>query len=308
MVNGVATPEVKIAPPPPKIEARPQAPKGDSKEVKQFGQMAEAALNNKKKPTEALAAIAGWDIKGKADNQLLEMQKYVLTNKKITPEKGEELMEKIAVLGNKSYEGILPVMEDLDKAVHEEAKSSTLSPFIRDLSFHYIRREIEALKQFDTPEAKLDLQQHEADLKAIEEKRVGITPQEDEVVKLANVLRGEKSLPAKFKDSPLEAIDDFFEHNLKKIVKNEKMRAQLAQKLELDPENLNKLVDVYDMGKQMEKDMENLKEEVYGESKLKQAGKKVGLVGGILGAFMAMQFWMAMKKESGGETGGQPMG
>ena len=57
MANAVATPEIKTAPPPPKIEARSQAPKGDSKEVKQFGQIATEALTGKRKKTEALAAI-----------------------------------------------------------------------------------------------------------------------------------------------------------------------------------------------------------------------------------------------------------
>ena len=304
MANAVATPEIRTAPPPPKIEAPLQGPKGDSKEVKQFGEMAEAGLRGgKTKRTEALAGIAAWKISGKIDLRLKEMEAAVMTNKKITPEKGVELMNRISEIGKRTEEEIEPALKDLDEAIHQEAKSAALSPFMRDLSFHYINREIKTLKQFDSPEAKINLQQHEEDLKNIEAKRAGVTPEQDEVIKLAKMLRGEKSLPDKFKDDPLEAIDSFFDHDLKKIVKNEKMRVQLAQKLELTPEDLNKLVDVYEMGRQMEKDMGSLKEEVYGETKLKSIGKKAGLFGGILGALLAMQFWTVMKKESGGEAG-----
>ena len=236
MANAVATPEIKPAPPPPKIEARSQAPKGDSKEVKQFGQIATEALTGKRKGTEALAAIGGWLIKGKIDIRLLEMQKYVGENSKLSPEKGKELMKRIKEMGDLAKEGISPAMEDLDKAIHEAAESGTLSTFMRDLSYHYIKAEIEQLKQLkqlDLLGVDIDIQQHEQDLKNIEAKRSGVTPEQDEVVTVAAVLRGEKSLPNKFKDNPLEAIDDFFEHNLKKVVKNEKMRTQLAQKLEL---------------------------------------------------------------------------
>jgi len=320
--TSVATAERSQVPPQLNLEAKPT--KGISPEVRQFSEMAEVAINDGNKRTEALAGIAGWGIMGRVNGQLQEMHDQVISlfnNQKITQEKTTDLLQKIGGIGTQAQENIIPLLKNLDEAVRQEGKSGELDSFIKDLNYHYLKYDIKRLEGGDDPNAKLELEELKSDLTKAEKDRGEKKPEDDEVVKFALTIRGEKGLPEKFKDSPLEAIDDFFQHQLKDIVRSEKTRAQMAQRLGVEPDDLTNLLAVYEQGRQMERAMNEvgneIKNEVGNEIKnevgneinpdsKKKLKKALTTTGGILGLLMALQMWMAMKKES--SSGGQQMG
>lgn len=305
MTAPIATPEVK-APPPPRAEA-PATPVGPSREVQQFGQMAQEGLKSNRK-TESLAAIAGWGVMGRVNLRLEAVTKgvYDLVEKgKLSKEDALPYFERIAQLSQSVDERLEPGIAGLDAAIQEEGEKGTVSPFMRDLNYHYVKAEIKALEQIDDPEAKIEAEGLKKDLAEAEKSREGMNPEEDEIVKMALRFRGEKKLPDKFKDSPLEAIDDFFDRHLKSITRNEKTRAHMAKKLGIGVDELTTLVKVYEEGKAIDAELRGLEGQVFGktESKFKSVAQKGAAAGGIIGALMAMQVYFAMKKE---ESGGNP--
>jgi len=237
----------------------------------------------------------------------------LFNNQKITQEKTTDLLQKIGGIGTQAQENIIPLLKNLDEAVRQEGKSGELDSFIKDLNYHYLKYDIKRLEGSDDPNAKLELEELKSDLTKAEKDRGEKKPEDDEVVKFALTIRGEKGLPEKFKDSPLEAIDDFFQHQLKDIVRSEKTRAQMAQRLGVEPDDLTNLLAVYEQGRQMERAMNEVGNEIKNEvgneinpDSKKKLKKALTTTGGILGLLMALQMWMAMKKES--SSGGQQMG
>lgn len=306
----VMTPQKVVEPPPAKAvestkaAAGKEAPKPKTgKEANlQFAQIIEMAVNSNNIGPEALAAIAGWGILGRVDGQLNRRQGQVmelLKGKKITEEKAVELTKKIGETIRQAHESIIPVLKNLDQAVRQEGSQSVLSPFMRDLNYHHIKYDIKRLEGSSDPNDQLELLQLKKDLVKAEQSREKIKPEDDETVKFALNLRGEKGLPEKFKDSPLEAIDDFFQHKLGHIVRSEKARAQMAKRLGVAPEDLTNLVAVYNRGSAIDRQVSAID----GEINPKKTNK-LAMVGGMMGLFMALQTWLAMKKESSG--GQQP--
>lgn len=250
---------------PPKTEA-PQSKDG-KKAVEQFAKMVEVAIVDKNKTTEALAGIAGWRIMAKIDPEITKLFSQVSTllkDGKISNEKAEDYFKR---MGDISKSGIAaqseqnrfaPSLQNLNEVVGAEVKSGTIGPFMRDLNYHYIKYDIKRLEGNDDPNAKSEHEQLKGDLIESEKERGDLKPENDEIVKFSLALRGEKKLPEKFKDSPLEAIDDFFQHKLKNIVKNEKTRVQMAQRLGVTPDDLTNLVAVYENGNLIDRQMNAL--------------------------------------------------
>lgn len=310
--QAISAPKVERVRPVIQPESRGKS-KGGQEAVRQFGQIVEEAITDQNKRPEALAAIAGWTIFGKINLHLSEMQHRIIgltQNNRLTKEKSEGLMEKVSVLSKKVHESILPVFGNLDKIVRQE-NPDKIDPFLRDLNYHYLHSEIKALESAGANAENGELIQLKEDLQKATKSREGLNPEDDEVIKFAKLVRGEKELPKKFKDSPLEAVDDFFNHNLKQIKSNEHARNQLAQRLGISSDELVNLVTIFEIGQEQENAFNEVDKLITTSDSeyvptSKKWLKKGGIFSGLLAGLLLMQTYMAAKKESG--EGGQGRG
>ncbi|MFA6532408.1 MAG: hypothetical protein WCT22_00245 [Patescibacteria group bacterium] len=265
-------------------------------------------------PREAIAGIAGWGIMGRVDTQIIQMTQEVFDLQKnglITEEKALDFSKRIGRLSSRVREEVIPRIQKSGEIASAEEKAGEVDPILRDLNFHTIKADIKALEARNDPKDKQALDELRGDLVKAEKERQGLDPKNDEVIKLALKLTGTKELPAKFKDTPLEAIGDFFNHqNLRAILKSDSKAASLAQRMELSVGELRELVRTYDLGKGMEAEMKKLNDEIIISDPEKGKGlRRKGIVKAgatismILTALSGYAMFGAVKKDGSGPQG-----
>lgn len=275
----------------------------------------ESLADHAQNPREAIAGVAGWGIMGKVDIQIVQMHNEVIALQKggsITEEKAVQFLGRIAKLSQHVKEAVTPGLQKLSEiALSEEKIGGEADPILRDLNLHMIKNDIKALETKNDPKDELALTELRGELSEAEAERQGLDPKDDEVVKLAIKLTGTKELPAKFKDVPLEAIEDFFNHqNLRAILKSDGKAASLAGKLGLDVSQLRELVRTYDLGKTMDVEMRKLNDEIIINDpkegrglRTKRLAKGGATIAMILSALSAYSMFSIVKKDS--SPGGQ---
>lgn len=261
---------------------------------------------------EALAGVAGWKMMGKVDIQIAEINSEVTklqAAKIIDTEKATLFYFKISELSRKTGELFTSRLKKLDTIARANEKpGEVIEPFLRDLNFHTIKSDIKTIETANNPKDKQILSELKKDLTLAEEDRKGLTPADDEVVKLALKLTGAKELPAKFKDEPLEVIENFFNnHNLNGILKNDRQVNNLAGKLGISGDQVKDLVSTYNQGKLLATEMKTLNDEIMildpekGKGlRRKRLVKGGATIAAILSALSAYSMFNVIKKDNGG--------
>lgn len=260
---------------------------------------------------EALAGIAGWRAMGKADAQIIRMNSeitHLQAIKRIDEKVAADFFLRIDELSRKMGKLFTPRLNRLETVVSAHEKpGEVIEPFLRDLNFHTIKADIKAIEAKNDPEDKPDLDVLRKDLALAEGDRSGLNPADDEMVKLALKIMGARELPAKFKDAPLDAIEDYFSHqNIGGILKSDRQVGALAVRLGLTNDQVRDLVTTYGQGKQLEKDLKALSDEIVildpekgkGLRRL-VAAKGAGFIATLVSAITAYSMYTVTKKEKG---------
>jgi len=288
----------------PQPANEPSKIKSGQEAVKQLGEIAKEAITGKKPSTEALAGIAGYRAMRKDQIRLTTVAEKVsklCENKKVNGEKAAAVLKRIGEIDEMIRAFGDPIKKKFEAAQVAE-QSGKHDDFLRDLDYQYLKREI-AVLEADDPNNK-NLQELKNRFEEVTKERGDLKPEDDEVIKLAASLAGQKNIE-KLKDGPLEAIDKFFQLNTGQILKSEKIRAALAKQTGIEENSLLELAQIYEKGSEIERSIRQLEAEVDTmEHPGKAIAKKTLMVGGLGGGlFVLLMAYMASRKTQEGAAG-----